>query len=117
MKIIIISSIAFLLQFSILLPQYRAVDREPSWVYIGQAKKLIHQGHSGKAMNILQDVIKSDNENADAHYVLASIYYTAGDNKTIGLLMLLTNLLTCSKCLVISVAKSMSIIACRSVRN
>ncbi len=35
----------------------------------------------------------------------------------IGLLMLLTNLLTCSKCLVISVAKTMSIIACRSVRN
>lgn len=35
----------------------------------------------------------------------------------IGLLMLLTNLLTCSKCLVISVASTMSIIACRSVRN
>lgn len=35
----------------------------------------------------------------------------------IGLLMLLTNLLTCSKCLVISVANTMSIIACRSVRN
>lgn len=33
-----------------------------------------------------------------------------------GLLMLLTNLLTCSKCLVISVARTMSIIACRSVR-
>lgn len=34
----------------------------------------------------------------------------------IGLLMLLTNLLTCSKCLVISVASTMSMIACRSVR-
>lgn len=35
----------------------------------------------------------------------------------IGLLMLLTNLLTCSKCLVISVASTMSMMACRSVRN
>lgn len=33
-----------------------------------------------------------------------------------GLLMLLTNLLTCSKCLVISVARTISMIACRSVR-
>ena len=33
-----------------------------------------------------------------------------------GLLMLLTNLLTCSKCLVISVARTMSMMACRSVR-
>lgn len=33
-----------------------------------------------------------------------------------GLLMLLTNLLTCSKCLVISVASTISMIACRSVR-
>lgn len=33
-----------------------------------------------------------------------------------GLLMLLTNLLTCSKCLVISVARTMSMTACRSVR-
>lgn len=32
-----------------------------------------------------------------------------------GLLMLLTNLLTCSKCLVISVARTMSIMACRRV--
>lgn len=31
-----------------------------------------------------------------------------------GLLMLLTNLLTCSKCLVISVARTMSMMACRS---
>lgn len=35
----------------------------------------------------------------------------------IGLLMLLTNLLTCSKCLVISVASTMSMMACRNVRN
>lgn len=34
-----------------------------------------------------------------------------------GLLMLFTNLLTCSKCRVISVASTMSIMACRSVRN
>ena len=33
-----------------------------------------------------------------------------------GLLMLLTNLLTCSKCLVISVASTISMIACRNVR-
>lgn len=33
-----------------------------------------------------------------------------------GLLMLLTNLLTCSKCLVISVARTMSMMACRSDR-
>lgn len=33
-----------------------------------------------------------------------------------GLLTLLTNLLTCSKCFVISVAKTMSMIAWRSVR-
>lgn len=33
-----------------------------------------------------------------------------------GLLMLLTNLLTCSKCLVISVASTISMMACRSVR-
>lgn len=33
-----------------------------------------------------------------------------------GLLTLLTNLLTCSKCFVISVAKTMSIIAWRSVQ-
>lgn len=35
----------------------------------------------------------------------------------IGLLMLFTNLLTCSKCRVISVASTMSITACLSVRN
>ncbi len=34
-----------------------------------------------------------------------------------GLLMLFTNLLTCSKCRVISVASTMSIMACRRVRN
>lgn len=34
-----------------------------------------------------------------------------------GLLMLFTNLLTCSKCRVISVANTMSIMACRRVRN
>lgn len=34
----------------------------------------------------------------------------------IGLLMLFTNLFTCSKCFVISVAKTMSIIAWRRVR-
>lgn len=33
-----------------------------------------------------------------------------------GLLMLLTNLLTCSKCFVISVASTISMMACRSVR-
>ena len=34
-----------------------------------------------------------------------------------GLLTLLTNLLTCSKCRVISVARTMSMMACRRVRN
>lgn len=49
----------------------------------------------------------------------ARLYLTTGEMLTsaaIGLLMLFTNLFTCSKCLVISVAKTMSIMAWRSVR-
>jgi hypothetical protein len=52
----------------------------------------------------------SQKHTALAHYVGALTSAASG------LLMLFTNLFTCSKCFVISVAKTMSIIAWRSVR-
>ncbi len=57
--------------------QYIADFDEPSWVYIGQAKRLVDDGESGMAMSVLQKVIKSEPHNADAHYNLANIYYHA----------------------------------------
>ena len=82
MKIVFISTIAFILSTFALLAQYTYTISEPSWVYIGEAKRLINDGENGKAMNILQSVIKIEKNNADAHYTLANIYYTEADNKT-----------------------------------
>ncbi len=61
--------------------QYVAELEEPSWVYIGKAKRLVDEGESGRAMSMLQSVIKTEPYNADAHYNLANIYYNAANGE------------------------------------
>lgn len=60
---------------------------------------------------------KANPERGNDGGMAALTFALLSSRAAIGLLMLFTNLLTCSKCLVISVASTMSMTACRSVRN
>lgn len=76
MKVLLLLLFILLSSFNV-FGQYVPELDEPSWVYIGKAKRLIDEGESGWAMSMLQGVIKTEPNNADAHYNLANIYYNA----------------------------------------
>lgn len=58
---------------------------EPAWVYIGESKRYIAENKISLALELLNNVIAEYPENADAHYLLATIYEKeAGDPGSLG---------------------------------
>jgi len=58
---------------------------EPAWVYIGESKRYIAENKISIALELLNNVIAVYPENADAHYLLATIYEKeAGDPGSLG---------------------------------
>lgn len=53
---------------------------EPTWVYIGEARRYIAENKPSLALELLNNVIAEYPENADAHYFLATVYEKEAGN-------------------------------------
>ncbi len=55
-------------------------QRQPVWVYIGEAKRALHQGDTSYALYLMNQTLSYYPDSADAHYYLGMIYEReAGD--------------------------------------
>lgn len=83
MRLLFTSAMIFFILFSVdIFPQVRGVksELEPSWVYIGKAKRNINDGRIGEAIYMLQGIILREPDNADAHYLLGLTYDKEAEN-------------------------------------
>ena len=83
-----IKNIFIITMLSIIISSYSLAGielTEPTWVYLGEAKRYIAEDRTSLALELLNNIITKSPENADAHYLLATVYEKeAGDPASLG---------------------------------